>query len=74
MSAPMAAVKLAELRSQLDTVEYQIQHLTRYYSYLQVRIWRSQRKALKGRIKALTPIVRKSKREKTVKPYWWEKM
>lgn len=74
MSAPLCAVKLAELRRQLDTVEYQIAHLTNFYSYLQVRVWRSHRKKLRYQIKRLSPIAKKYKRDKVIKTYWWEKL
>lgn len=74
MSAPMCAVKLAELRAKLNTVEYQIKNLTKYYSYLQVRAWKAHRRSLKGQIKILSPIVRKSRREQIIMPYWWEKL
>jgi hypothetical protein len=55
------AKRLPVLEAALVTVEYKIESLTNYYSYLQVRAWKSQRAKLKRDIKLIKAIIKDRK-------------
>ena len=66
--------KLAVLESALETVQYKIKHLTPYYSYLQVRAWKSHRRALKKQIKFLKGMIKLQKSAPPIKTYWYDQL
>jgi len=64
------AKRLPVLEAALRTVEYQIESLTNYYSYLQVREWKKRRRALKRDIKLIKAILKDRKASGSIKRYW----
>jgi hypothetical protein len=62
--------RLPVLEAALRTVEYQIESLSNYYSYLQVRAWKSRRRSIKKQIKLIKSILKSRKESGSIKRYW----
>ncbi len=70
----MELQKLPVLEAALHTIEFKIKHLTPYYSYLQVRAWKTSRRKLKKDIKLLKGLVKKQKASPPIKTYWYQNL
>lgn len=65
-------VRLEVLKAALETVEYKIKHLEPYYSYLQKRAWRADRKRIKREIKLLKKIIANRKKSRPFRAFWYD--
>lgn len=68
----MEEKKLPALEAALSTVEYKIKHLSSYYSYLEVRAWKTLRAKLKRTIRKYKKTIELREKSKPLKAYWYD--